>query len=42
MTAIARALFRGLEDEILNLQTAAIFSGIGLLISLLLLLSGWF
>jgi hypothetical protein len=41
MTAIARALFRGLEDEIENLQAVALFSGIGLLVSLFLLLRGW-
>jgi hypothetical protein len=41
MTAIARALFRGLDDEIENLQTVALFSGIGLLVSLSLLLKGW-
>ena len=41
MTAIAKALFRGLEDEIENLQTVALFSGTGLLVSLFLLMKGW-
>jgi hypothetical protein len=41
MTALAKALFRGLDDEIETLQTLAIFCGTGLLASLFLLLKGW-
>jgi hypothetical protein len=41
MTALAKALLGVVEDEIEDLETVAIFCGIGLLVSLVLLLRGW-